>query len=418
MKKIVVIILLLLSVTACQSEPSKDDTKETEQTITLTIRNPKVEIAPAFEKMIKAYEKQHPHVQIEVSTVGGALDNYSDLKAQLAANEGPDIFTNPGYEATDLWEPYLEDLSDQTWVQHAYPETLEPITRDNHIYGMPMNLEGYGIIYNKNLFHQAGIKAPPTTFSALQTVVEKLEKKEITPFATGYYEKWKLGDHLMNIAIAQQEKPDQFIQQLKDGTISIEKNEQMDQLIDLLDLTIEHNGADPLSTDYMTELQQFTSGEAAMILQGNWVQPMIDKLHPQMEIGIFPIVINEKATNNALHIHVPSYWVVNKQIPSKKKKEAKRLLNWMVHSEQGQYFMTKAFHFIPAFDHIDVSESNPMAQTITQVYQENPMIAPNWSNLPAGLRESFGTDTQQYIKHNWSHHQLLKAYQQSWEQAY
>ncbi|SFM13901.1 raffinose/stachyose/melibiose transport system substrate-binding protein [Gracilibacillus orientalis] len=418
MRKTLLFLFIILFISACQSNTPKDDKEENSSKVTLTIRNPKIEIASAFEEMIQAYEKEHPYVKIEVTTVGGALDDFSDLKAQIAAEEGPDIFTNPGYSSTELWMPYLEDLSDQPWVKNAYPETLEAIKMDGHVYGMPMNLEGYGFIYNKELFKEAGIEKLPSTFTELKSITKQLEQAGITPFATGYYEKWKLGDHLMNIAISQQENPDLFIKKLKDGTTSIENNQIFKQLIELLDLTIEHGGEDPLSTDYTMELQQFTSEKAAMMLQGNWIQPMINKFAPDMQIGIFPITLNEKAEKNTLSIHTPSYWVVNQQTSAEKKEEAKRFLNWMVNSEQGQKFMVEKLRFIPAFKHVDIQDTDPLTSKITELYQANRTLSSNWSDLPAGLREAFGTDTQQYIEHEWSKTQLLQAYQNTWDEIH
>ncbi|WP_208591088.1 ABC transporter substrate-binding protein [Gracilibacillus suaedae] len=414
MKKTIMFIFISLLVSGCHSDSTSDELEEIQPKITLTIRNPKIEIASAFEEMTQAYEKEYPHVNIEVTTVGGALDDFSDLKAQLAAEEGPDIFTNPGYQNTKLWEPYLENLSDQPWIENAYQETLAPVKLDGHVYGMPMNLEGFGIIYNKDLFQKAGIKKLPSTFTELKTITKQLEKAGITPFATGYYEKWILGDHLMNIAISQQEDPDQFIRNLKNGTTSIENNRQFKQLIELLDLTIEYGGENPLSTDYTMEVQQFTSAKAAMMIQGNWIQPMINKKAPNIKIGIFPITINDQAAKNTFNIHVPGYWVVNKQTSAEKKDEAKRFLNWMVNSEQGQSFMTEKLHFIPAFSHVDMQETDSITSKITHLYQANRRLSSNWSNLPPGLKEQFGADTQQYIEHKWSKAQLLQAYQKTW----
>lgn len=416
-KAFIILIFLSLFISACQSDVSIDNTEETQQKVTLTIRNPKIEISPVFEEMIQVYEKEHPHVKIDVHTVGGALDDYSDLKAQMAAEDGPDIFTNKGYESAALWKPYLEDLSDQPWIKNAYEETLKPIKMNGHVYGMPINLEAYGFIYNKALFEEAGIEELPSTLTELKAAAQKLEESGITAFSTGYYEKWNLGDHLMNVAIAQQDDPDKFIKGLKNEKTSIENNDNFKQLIELLDLTLEYGEEDPLSTDYMMEIQRFTSGKTAMILQGNWIQPMIDKLQPDMKIGILPIPINEEIEKSTLIIHTSGYWVVNKQTSPEKKKEAKRFLNWMVSSEQGQKLMTERLRFIPAFEHVDMQRADPLTSEIVHYYKKNRTLSYIWSDIPTSVKREFGNDTQRYIKHGWNHTQLLKAYQKSWEQA-
>ncbi|WP_173917566.1 ABC transporter substrate-binding protein [Halobacillus sp. Marseille-Q1614] len=421
MKKEILNICLIgtlsLSLSACQNKPETEEKPDVEQEITLNVRNPKVEIASQFEQMVQAYEKEHPNVSIEVHTVGGAMDDFSDLKAQMAAGNGPDIFTNPGYESARIWEHYLEDLSDQPWVDQAYEDALTPIRFNDQIFGMPMNLEGYGFIYNKDLFDQAGIDSLPSTLTELEAAAEKLQQAGITPFATGYYEEWKLGDHLMNIAFAQQKDTKAFIKGLNEGKTSITNNPKFKDLLHLLDVTLEYGSDDPLSTDYSMEVNTFVSGEAAIILQGNWIQPMIDQRSPNMNIGIMPIPINDTTENESLVVNTPSYWVVNKQTTEEKKKEAKKFLNWMVSSEQGQRYMTKHLKFIPAFKHITPDHSGPLAEQTLDYYKEGQTMSSNWFNFPVGVREEFGSATQKYIKNQVTRDQLLQEYQKSWEEA-
>ncbi|WP_082235330.1 ABC transporter substrate-binding protein [Halobacillus massiliensis] len=417
-KKLSVLCLVgTLGLIGCQKTIDIDEPPEAESSVTLEIRNPKVEIASQFEEMVQAYEKENPHVNIEVHTVGGAMDDFSDLKAQMAAGNGPDIFTNPGYESAKLWKNYLEDLSDQPWVNEAYEESLIPMKFEDQLFGMPMNLEGYGFIYNKDLFEQAGIESLPSTLNDLEAAAEKLQKAGITPFATGYYEEWKLGDHLMNIAFAQQQDTESFIQGLNEGTSSITRNQKFEELLNLLDVTLKYGSKDPLAMDYQMEVQTFAAGEAAMILQGNWIQPMIDERSPNLNIGIMPIPITNQTSNSSLIVNTPNYWVVNKQTTSTKKKEAKRFLNWMVSTEQGQRYMTKHLKFIPAFPTIANNQSGPLAEQTLTYYKQGRTMSSNWFDFPVGVRQEFGSSTQQYIKKELTRDQLLQNYQKSWEEA-
>lgn len=410
--------LLSLSLSACQPAPQKESvhTDRDEPRITLTIRNPKVEISTQFEQMAIAYEKGHPNVKIDIHTVGGAVDDFSDLKAEIAAGTGPDIFTNSGYETAKEWQDYLEDLSDEPWVKHAYEEALTPMTFDGKIHGMPMNLEGYGFIYNKDLFQKAGIDTVPTTLTDLTEAAQKLQKAGITPFATGYYEEWKLGDHLMNVAFAQQKDPAAFIQSLNNGKETIQNNPAFHDLLNLLDVTLKYGNRDPLTTDYNMEVNLFASGRAAMIQQGNWIQPMIDQQSPHMNIGFLPIPLNDH-TKSKLVVSVPNYWVINKQSSPAEKKAAKEFLNWMVSTKQGQIFMTDRFKFIPAFKHIKADHLGPLADETIYAYKEGDTLHANWFHFPSGIKEEFGAAMQLYIGKQLPRKQLLDEFQKSWEKA-
>ncbi|MBO1511849.1 ABC transporter substrate-binding protein [Metabacillus bambusae] len=411
---------LSLSFAACQNNNTESTTKEreiAERKITLNVRNPKVEISKQFEQMVQAYERENPNIEIQIETVGGATDDLSDLKAQIAAGTGPDIFTNNGYESAKLWREYLENLSDQPWVKNAYKDTLSPITFNEEIYGMPINLEGYGFIYNKDLFKQAGINTLPKTLTELREASEQLQKAGITPFANGYYEEWILGVLLSNIAFAQQEDPNTFIKNLNAGKEKITNNQQFKDIIDLLDLTIEYGNDNPLTTDYNMEVNLFATGASAMILQGNWVQPMIDQLSPDMNIGLLPIPINDERNNDALVVSVSNYWVVNKQSTPEKKKEAKKFLNWMVSSQQGQTFMTEKFKFIPAFKNIESNHLGPLANDTLAYYKEGKTMRSNWFHFPVGVKEKFGPSIQLYIGKQLQRDQLLQEFQKSWNSA-
>lgn len=413
----VLVGILSLSLSACQpkNETVKKETEIAEQKITLNVRNPKVEIATQFEQMAIAYEKENPNIEIQIRTVGGAADDLADLKAQIAAGTGPDIFTNSGYENAKLWSNYLEDLTDQPWVENAYEDALLPMKFDGKIYGMPLNLEGYGLIYNKDLFTKAGIDTLPKTLTELIEVAETLQKTGITPFAAGYYEEWTLGVHLLNIAFAQQEDPSAFIKGLNDGTEKIDRNQKFKDIIKFLDVTIKYGNDNPLKTDYNMQVNLFATGNAAMILQGNWIQPMIDQLTPNMNIGFVPIPINDEPINNALVVSVPNYWVVNKQTTLEKKKEAKKFLNWMVSSEQGKIFMTEQFKFIPAFENIEADNLGSLADETIRYYNEGKTLHSNWFNFPVGVREEFGSAMQLYVGKQLNRDQLLQEFQKSWE---
>ncbi|MEK3806378.1 ABC transporter substrate-binding protein [Bacillus sp. FSL H8-0547] len=415
MKKVIYFIGILLLLTACNNDAAPEKQNVKEEKITLDLRNPKIEVSTQFEEMTKAYERENPHVRIRVHTVGGAMDDLSDLKAEMAAGSGPDIFTNTGYENARLWQDYLEDLSNEPWVNDAYPEALVPMKRNGKVYGMPVNLEGYGFIYNRDLFKKAGVAKLPETLSELRAAAEKLKNSGVTPFATGYYEDWKLGDHLMNIAFAQQENTEAFIQNLNSGKEKISNNQNFEDLLNLLDLTLQYGNDNPLTTDYAMEVDLFTSGKAAVIQQGNWIQPMIDQAAPDMDIGFMPIPINDRPVKEALVVSVPNYWAVNKQSSPEKKKEAKKFLNWMVSSEEGKRYMTEEFKFIPAFDHIKAENLGTLAEETLQTYKEGSAVPSNWFDFPVGIREEFGEATQLYVGRQLNRKQLLNEYQKSWE---
>lgn len=317
----------------------------------------KVEISEALASLKTEFEKEHPDIKLEVQSVGGGTDYGASLRAKFSSGDEPDIFTIGGNNERDMWMEYLEDLSGEAWAKDVKPLAAEQMTADGKLYGMPMNLEGYGFIYNKDLFKKAGITEKPLTLTALREASEKLNAAGITPFANGYQEWFVLGNHNVNVAFAQQPDPEAFIAGLTDGTKTFAGDPVFSKWIDLLDLTVEYGNKNPLSTDYNTQVTMVASGEAAMMQQGNWTQGQIDGIDPNLNLGILPMPIDDTPEDNdKLYVGVPSNWVINKNSPVKQ--EAKVFLDWLVTSETGKKYITKEFQFIPALDSIKGTEED------------------------------------------------------------
>ncbi len=290
------------------------------------------------------------------------------------------------------------------------------MTMDGKIYGMPINFEGYGFIYNKDLFAKAGINTLPTTFTELKEAAKKLQALGITPFAVGYSDNWFFV-LMLNIAIAHQEDPDAFIQGLNDGTQTFQGNKEIEEFIQMLDLTVEYGNEDFLTTDYNSEVELFATGRTAILKQGNWVQSKIDQITPNMNIGFLPMSINDGARNDALPIGVSNNWAVNKESSPEKKKEAKRFLNWMVSSEVGKKFMKEQFHFISAFKNIETDRSGALVDDLMRYVEEKKTLSWNWFKFPSRVREEFGYIMQAYVGKQLSRDQLLQELQKSWDKV-
>ncbi|MBH5317266.1 carbohydrate ABC transporter substrate-binding protein [Paenibacillus sp. GSMTC-2017] len=407
---------MVLSACGSKANENKGETGEVKETKTIKIFQFKVEIAEALNKLKAEYESAHPGVKLDIQTVGGGSDYGAALKAKFASGDEPDIFNNGGYSEMETWIGSLEDLSDQPWVADTIDVAKEPMTKDGKIYGQPMNLEGYGFVYNKDLFAKAGITELPKTITQLEEVAKKLQASGITPFANGYQELWILGDHSLNLAFANQKDPDAFIKSLNDGTAKIPGNPVFQEWTNLLDLTMKYGNKNPLTTDYNTEMTMFASGEAAMTQQGNWTQVQIDSINPNLNAGILPMPINDNAAeNDKLLVGVPNNWVVNKNSPVKE--EAKQFLNWLVTTDAGKKYITKEFKFIPAFKSIKAMNED-LGQLGTEVMtysQADKVLSWNFKKFPDGSANEFGNNIQSYIAGKSDKEGLYEDLQKTWD---
>lgn len=369
-----------------------------EEVKTVTIFQFKTEIVEGLNELAVEFNKEYPNIKLDIQTVGGGADYGASLKTKFAAGDAPDIFSNGGYAEMEMWLDKLEDLSDQAWVKDLVPLAAEPMTKDGKVYGMAMNLEGFGYIYNKDLFTKAGITELPKTYSQLEAAAKTLQAAGITPFANAYQEWWLIGNQGINPAFAQQPDVNAFIAGLNDGSAKIPGNEKFADWAKLMKLTVDYGNKNPLTTDYNTQVSLFASGEAAMMQEGNWAQVQIDSINPDLNLGVLPMPLGEDAAaNDKLNVGIPANLVINKE--SDVKEEAKTFLNWLVTSDIGKEYIVKKFKFIPALTTITATPED-MGDIGTEVYnyvQAGKVLGLQSSKYPDGVTQEFASVIQQYI---------------------
>lgn len=225
----------------------------------------KTELSEQMNDMAEAYMEEHPDVDLQIESI--ISEDYDTvLKTRFANGEAPDIFNNQGYQNMTLWSEYLEDLSDQPWVDEMVDTSKEGISMDGKIYGLPLYIEGYGFLYNKDYFEQAGITEVPTTLDEFKEVVQKLEDAGISPISVNGAEWYPNGLFLANIPVASQDDPNKFLEDLNNGTETFRDNQLFYDWLDLVDVMKEHAVTDPLSVDFSGVVSDFATGKVAMII--------------------------------------------------------------------------------------------------------------------------------------------------------
>ncbi|OXM13003.1 ABC transporter substrate-binding protein [Paenibacillus herberti] len=386
-----------------------------EEKVTLNIFQFKVEIADAMTRLKADYEKENPNVTLNIETMGGGADYSAGLKAKFASGQEPDVFNNMGNAELTTWIDKVEDLSDQPWVSDVLDAAKEPITLDGKMYGMPVGIEGYGFIYNKDLFQKAGITELPNTLTELEAAAKKLQDAGITPFSSGYQEWWVLGNHNFNVALANQDDPAALIKNLNEGKGGLVGNPVVEKWFNLLDLTLKNSNKNPLTTDYNTQVTLFASGKTAMMQQGNWTQVQIDGITQNMNIGVLPMPIDDSEKSGNIFVGVPNNWVINKN--SKNKEAAKDFLNWLATSETGKRYIVEEFKFIPAMKSIEVKDDKVLgaiANDIMKYSQEGKTSGWYFSQMPEGLPQEVGAEMQAYVAGKVDKEGLLKSIESKW----
>lgn len=377
----------------------------------------KVEINDALLDMAKKYEEE-TGVKVEITSVGGGADYGAALKAEFQKGTEPDIFMIQGVGDLGVWQHKVDDLSKEAWVSNAVKGTLDTVTKDGAIYGMPAATEGYGLIYNKSILDKAGVD-PSTidTFDKLKAAFETIDGKKadlgldnVLSYTTK--ETWVTGNHTFNMALATQENPQQFMKDFVGGKADIVNNKIFKDWSNLVELLCTNSGGAALDTiDYSNQVGNFALGKTAFLHQGNWVAGDLAKLDIDFEMGFVPLAINnDTKVSGSIPVGVPMYWTVNKD--SKANAEAKEFLNWMVSSETGQKSLVNDMKMIPAFTNFKVETTDTLAKSITEFNKAEKTLPWTFTNLPDGFSmEKVGPIFSKFAKGEIDKEVMLKEIQ-------
>lgn len=414
---------------------SKGDDKgsagnDSKKNVTIDIFQFKVEAKDALEKATKEYTALNPNVKFNVQTVGGGEDYGAALKSKFASGEEPAIYNIGGTQDALDWKDKLEDLTDQSWVSKAFQGTLESVTLDGKLYGMPFNQEGYGLIYNKDIFSKAGIDpASIKTLADLEKAAATLDSKKAdlkidSVFALPGKETWVTGLHLSNVAFSNEFKSAKDAFNAKQ--IEFKYNAQLKKLLDLqIKYAFKPDNANKSinSVDYATQVEKkFSLGKVAMIQQGNWAFGSVSGVDANLakNIAILPMPL-EGVKEGAIPVGVPMYWSINSKKDADIKKAAKEFLNWLYTSDKGKEMIIKDFKFIPAlkgYESEALQPSDPLAKDVLKYSNEGKTMPWVFMGYPTGWgMDKLGADIQKYTAGDITWDKLVENAKKTWSES-
>lgn len=432
-----------LLLTGCSSDDNNTNTvspttsgEEVDTPVSIDIFQYKVEIVEPLQEAIEAYTTLHPNVSIALETVGGGDDIGTALKAKFQSGSGPVIYNIGGPSDVELYEDKLEDLSDQPWVKHAIEGTLTNATKDGKVYGLPYATEGFGLVYNKEIFQDAGVdlstlnsfEGIESAFALVQQKIDSGELKEKYPLLEAVCEvpgkeAWVWGDHAANLPLGAAFGYDTFKAYEADTLDFGEYGQGYKEYIDL-QIRYSKYKEDPsksLAVDYATQVSGGLALErVACTQQGNWIYGDLAKIDESVaqKMAFMPAPLKGTA-EDSIYILVPMYWCVNSNATDEQKKVAKDFLNWLYQSDEGKQIIVEDFGFIPPFDNYDGMEpEDPLAQSILQYADEGKVLGCVFKGFPDGWSTNvMGAKVQGYIGGTLTWEQALQQAADSWAES-
>lgn len=131
---------------------------------------------PYWEQLVKDFEAKNSNITVKLETQSWD-DIYTVLDTKIQNNKAPDILeldaAGPAYGADDLLYKADEIVSKDTYAD-IVPSFIDSAKIKGTAYGVPSVASTRALFYNKTLFQQAGISAPPKTWDELLDAAKKI----------------------------------------------------------------------------------------------------------------------------------------------------------------------------------------------------------------------------------------------------
>lgn len=321
-------------------QTSKKDGGEVE----LELFSTKTENADALQQMIDGFMEKNPDIKI---TLTSEADAATVLKTRLTKNDIPELIAMGGdSNYTELQSAgVLLDLSGEDFiseVQDAYLEMLYDVNVDKEqaAYGVPYATNASGVLYNEDLFAQAGVKVPKT-WSEFQDVVTKLEEAGITPFEFTFADSWTCLPSWNSMAPVI--PAEDFTDQRKEGNATFvgTHEEILEKYLWLLD----HAQDDFMGTTYTDGNAAFASGNAAMMVNGNWAISEFLNTNPDMNVNMFAFPSVDDESKNTVTSGVDVLLAVSNQGSDEQQEAAKEFIRYALTADVAQAYIDDQFAF-------------------------------------------------------------------------
>jgi raffinose/stachyose/melibiose transport system substrate-binding protein len=330
-----------------------------------------------LQDAIDAFEADNPCAKIN-STI---LENEA-FKAKLTtvmqSGEPPHVFSTWGggvmneYAEAGLLRDITADIQADGFADTFGAGPLGVYSYQGVQYGVPSDQGMVGFWYNKDLFAEAGIDAPPETWSELLEDVQALKDAGILPIALGEGDKWP--GHFWWVYLAIRMGGEEAFNAAVSGEGSfadepfVQAGEKLQELMALEPFQDGYLGA-----TYNDQARLVGNGEAAMELMGQWA-PNVEKDESTSGEGIgdalgwFPFPMVEGGAGNAADaLGGGGGWLVGRDAPD----ETITFLKYLS-SKEVQCAATEIGWILPVVKGTGECITDPLMKTIA----ENAAAAP------------------------------------------
>ena len=252
--------------------------------------NQKKEMEGTLEEIIQDFEKSHPDIDVQMTSVP---DAGTVLKTRMLSGDVPDVI-NLYPQNIDFQEwanaGFFYDMTGQDYLDNLKNQYADKYAINGKVYNVPLTANVSGIYYNKTKFEALGLKAPETWDEFVQ-LVDDIKAASETPFAIAGTEGWTLnGYHQLSLitTTGSADAANEYLRYSQPNSISADDDilkvdaAKLDLLADEGNQQANWKGA-----SYNDAIVAFTSEDALMTTNGSWALAAMRQQEPTFEISTF-----------------------------------------------------------------------------------------------------------------------------------
>ena len=318
-----------------------------------------------MKQLISDFNAAHEgDVTIDATTLEWGVPFYSKVQTSAAVGEAPDIMT---YHASRIplavKQGILSEITADDWSAMGISEgdyasaTWDAVTIDGKQYAVPLDTHPIVLYYNKDVLSAAGLLNDDGTPKGLDSregftaTLQALKDAGSVKFPLGSVT--ADGNFMFRTVYSLMGQQDGEL--MTDGEFLVGDNaEKLENALGVLgEWTAE--GLQSTYTDYPATVALFTSGEAAMMINGVWEVPTMTDLHAQgklFEWGAveLPVIFDHPSTYADSHsFAIPAN--KGKDMSPEKREAVLKVMSWI---SKNSLFWATAGH-IPAYGPVTAS---------------------------------------------------------------
>lgn len=416
--------------------------------------NGKSEIAESLEELAVQYEAETGK-KVKVFTVG-TTESAETMRSELKSKDYPTVFTSNSV-AFEEWKSAgyavgAEDImnAELKALYENLPDTMRLQFDGEGNYGIPYNIEGYGLIADRRRIMEAlGLDSidqfrqdyEEADYAEFQSMVQALDryikgegsesftlngreyaaqaaKGGLTSELNGVFsiagaEKWTYGNHFGNYPVSAVYKDVYDVRGAdpeRADTLKAPLVKAMEELDFLTRYAAGPNEAtergpkfiNSTVTGYDQAVQTFAEGRAFFIKNGNWIYSNVAKISEDTaeNLIMLPMKVNfddseilvegldAAQMNRSVPEFVSQYYVINAKATEEERQAAEDFVLWINTSATGQDFVINQFAFVPFNADESTELDNPLSNDLIRYKVNGNLLSNPFDAAPA----SWGTE--------------------------